>query len=112
MERMLETKNNKEQKFEDWGVMSVWPFFKSKKHLFSKSVFPYRYHNGSDWPYLSSIYALVKKREGMDYKYPLTRWWEYSLEKGWINPVEYYSPIYARGSLNQGWSSMAATLFF
>jgi glycogen debranching enzyme len=112
MERLLETKNNKEQKFGDWGVMSVWPFFKSKKHLFSKSIFPYRYHNGSDWPYLSSIYALVKKREGMDYSYPLTRWWEYSLEKGWINPVEYYSPIYARGSLNQGWSSMAATLFF
>ncbi|PNR95323.1 amylo-alpha-1,6-glucosidase [Petrotoga sp. 9PWA.NaAc.5.4] len=111
MEKMLETKNNPDQKFGDWGVMSVWPFFKSKKHLFSKSVFPYRYHNGSDWPYLSSIYALVKRRENMDYKYPLMRWWKYSLDKGWINPVEYYSPAYFRGSLNQGWSSFAATFF-
>lgn len=111
MENILETRNNSHQKYGDWGVMSVWPIFKSRKHLFSKSSFPYRYHNGSDWPYLSSIYALVRKQEGKDYDYPLTRWWKYSLEKGWINPIEYYSPVYPRGSLNQGWSSMAATLF-
>ena len=107
MEKFLETRNNPSQPYGDWGVMTVWPHYKRRSHLFGKSAFPYRYHNGSCWPYLSSIYALAKSRYGLDHEYPLLSWWRYSLENGWVNLVEYYSPCYPRGSLQQAWSSFA-----
>lgn len=108
MEKYLETRNNPSQPYGDWGVMCVWPLYGPSVERFGKSAFPYRYHNGACWPYLSSLYALAKHIYGLDWRYPLLRWWEYSLEKGWVNPVEYYSPPYPRGSLNQGWSAVAA----
>ncbi|MEJ5229954.1 MAG: amylo-alpha-1,6-glucosidase [Pseudothermotoga sp.] len=108
MEELLESRNNEYQPYGDWGVMSVWPLYKKRSHLFGKSAFAYRYHNGSCWPYLSSAYALARFKNGLDPSYGLLKWWEYSLEKGWINLVEYYSPAYQRGGLNQAWSSFAA----
>lgn len=108
MEEYLETRNNSNQPYRDWGVMNVWPLYKKRSYLFGKSAFPYRYHNGSCWPYLSCAYALARARFGMDPFYPLTSWWKYSLEKGWLNPVEYYSPPYSRGSLHQAWSGYCA----
>ncbi len=110
MQQLLETQNNRLQPYGDWGVMSVWPHYKKRTHLFGKSAFPYRYHNGSCWPYLSCAYAEAKHRFGLDPTYPLLSWWRYSLEKGWVNPVEYYSPPYGRGSLQQAWSSYAAVV--
>lgn len=38
----------------------------------------------------------------------LLRWWDYSLEQGWLTPVEYYSPAFPVGGMLQGWSSMPA----
>jgi len=105
MEKLLETRNNSAQPYGDWGVMTVWPHYRRRSHLFGKSAFPYRYHNGGCWPYLSSIYALAKAKYGLDHEYPLLSWWKYSLENGWVNLVEYYSPCYPRGSLHQAWSS-------
>ncbi len=107
MEKLLETRNNSAQPYGDWGVMTVWPHYRRRSHLFGKSAFPYRYHNGGCWPYLSSIYALAKAKYGLDHEYPLLSWWKYSLENGWVNLVEYYSPCYPRGSLHQAWSSCA-----
>lgn len=107
MEKLLETKNNEKQPYGDWGVMNVWPGYKKKSHLFGKSAFHYRYHNGACWPYLSCVYAIAKNKYGLDPSYPLLSWWKYSLERGWVNLVEYYSPCYGRGSLNQSWSSLA-----
>ncbi|MGE0032863.1 MAG: amylo-alpha-1,6-glucosidase, partial [Pseudothermotoga sp.] len=107
MEKLLETRNNPSQPYGDWGVMAVWPHYKKRSHLFGKSAFPYRYHNGSCWPYLSSAYALAKLKYDLDHEYPLLSWWRYSLENGWVNLVEYYSPCYPRGSLHQAWSSFA-----
>lgn len=110
MEQLLETRNNPDQPYGDWGVMNVWPNYKKRSHLFGKSAFAYRYHNGSCWPYLSCAYALAKYKYHLDPSYPLLSWWKYCLNKGWVNPVEYYSPCYGRGSLHQAWSAYATAV--
>ncbi|HEY8542678.1 MAG TPA: GH116 family glycosyl hydrolase [Pseudothermotoga sp.] len=107
MHDLLETRNNSEQPYGDWGVMNVWPPYKKRSHLFGKSAFPFRYHNSSCWPYLNCAYALAQFKNGFDPSYGLLEWWKYSLKHGWLNLVEYYSPAYHRGGLNQGWSSFA-----
>lgn len=108
MEKWLETRNNKEQGMGDWGTMSVYPYYKRAWDVVQKSSLPAYYHNGGDWPYLSNIYAYAKLAYGMDYKYPLLRWFEYNVEKGNYTPVEFYSPIHPDGSLLQAWSSTGA----
>ena len=108
MEKMLESKNNKEQKAGDFGTLSVYPFYKNTKDIVQKSSLPYYYHNGGDWPYLSCVYAYAKLMYGMDYKYPLTRWFEYNLDQGNYTPVEFFSPVHPQGSLLQAWSSTGA----
>lgn len=108
--RRLQTRYNQDQPYGDWGVMCVYPLYRNKRDLFGKSAHHYCYHNGSDWPYWDGIYGwLLLQREDPDWEYVLTRWWTYSLDKGWLTPVEYYSPLYPRGGLLQGWSSMPAT---
>ncbi|GIP12778.1 hypothetical protein J1TS5_49480 [Paenibacillus macerans] len=105
----LESRNNDEQPFGDWGVMTVFPQYSHAQHLVEKSAYPFRYHNGSDWPYLSGMYAWAKLRHRRDdWEYPLTRWFTYGLERGWLTPVEYYDPVYGKGSDLQGWSGMSA----
>lgn len=108
MEEMLESKNNKEQVAGDFGTLAVYPFYKYNKDIVQKSSFPYYYHNGGDWPYLSSMYAYAKLMYGMDYKYPLTRWFEYNITKENYTPIEFFSPIHPDGSLLQAWSSTGA----
>ncbi len=108
--KILETRNNNKQPYGDWGIMCTYPPYSNKKTLWGKTSFPYRYHNGSDWPYLDGVYADLLLYYGMEnWKYPLTRWWEYSLSQGWTEPVEYYSPPWGRGGLLQAWSSMPAS---
>ena len=107
--RTLETCNNHEQPYGDWGVMSTYPPYLPNTRRRAKSRFAYRYHNGSDWPYLDGIYAEALLSRGHDgWRYPLTRWFEYGLERGWPTPVEYYAPPWGRGSPLNGWSSMPA----
>ncbi len=108
MEKWLETRNNKEQGMGDWGTMSVYPYYKRAWDIVQKSSLPAYYHNGGDWPYWSNIYAYAKLAYGMDYKYPLLRWFEYNVGKGNYTPVEFYSPIHPDGSLLQAWSSTGA----
>ncbi|BBJ27809.1 hypothetical protein ATHSA_0700 [Athalassotoga saccharophila] len=106
LKRYLFTKNNDEQRFGDWGILSVWPFYKYKEDLKFKSAFPYRYHNGSDWPYWDGIIAkILLSRSDPEWKYALLRSWEYSLSNKWYLPVEYYSPPFGRGGLLQAWSA-------
>ncbi len=106
---MLETRNNPRQPYGDWGVMCAWPPFARVSDIRAKSAFAYRYHNGSDWPYLSGLYAeqLVDWKAG-DPSYALTRWWRTCLHNGWCGAVEYFAPPWGRGSLLQGWSAMPA----
>lgn len=107
--KTLETRHNAAQPWGDWGVMCAWPPYTHRRDLRGKTLFPYRYHNGSDWPWLDGLYARERLRRGLDgWDYPLLRWWSWSLQQGWTSPVEYYSPRHGRGSLLQGWSSMAA----
>lgn len=109
VQEILESRNNDGQPYGDWGVLCAYPPFKRPKDTREKSYFAYRYHNGSDWPYLSGLYAeqrLAYALDGADY--PLLRWWKTCLEEGWMGAVEYFSPPWGRGSLLQGWSSMPA----
>jgi len=57
---------------------------------------------------LDGLYALALMKHGFDAHHALTRWFDYSLEKGWYTPVEYYSPVYGNGSFLQAWSSTPA----
>lgn len=108
MQSLLESKNNKEQGAGDFGTLSVYPFYKNTKDIVQKSSLPYYYHNGGDWPYLSGVYAYAKLMYGMDYMYPLTRWFEYNVEKGNYTPIEFFSPLHPDGSMLQAWSSTGA----
>ena len=109
VQETLESRNNSEQPYGDWGVLCAFPPFRRPKDTREKSYFAYRYHNGSDWPYLSGLYAEQRLAYGLgDADYPLLRWWKTCLEEGWMGAVEYFSPPWGRGSLLQGWSSMPA----
>ena len=107
----LETRANPDQGFGDWGMMCAHPPFKRRGDLRSKTVFPYRYHNGSDWPWLDGVYAEERLRRGLPgWRYPMVRWWEMCLANGWMGAVEYFSPPWGRGSLLQGWSGLPAAV--
>jgi hypothetical protein len=108
-EHLLESRNNAGQPYGDWGTLCAFPPFKRARDVRSKTAFAYRYHNGSDWPYLDAIYAEERLRRGLPgARYALTRWWEACLASGWAGAVEYYSPPFGRGSLLQGWSGLPA----
>ena len=108
--RRLESRHG-DQPFGDWGVMCAWPPYGRRADTRSKSAFAYRYHNGSDWPWLDGMYAQERLRRGLPgWRYPLLRWWETSLARGWMGTVEYFAPPWGRGSLLQGWSSMPAAV--
>ena len=91
------------------SACSVWPPFADAAALRAKSAFPFRYHNGGDWPWLDAVYAAERLRRGLPgWRYPLMRWWEECLEHGWAGAVEHYSTPFGRGSLLQAWSSLPA----
>ena len=105
----LESRHNDVQPYGDWGVMCCFPPYRHKADTRSKSAFAYRYHNGSDWPWLSGLYAEERLRRGLPgWRYPMLRWWESCLDQGWMGAVEYFAPPWGRGSLLQGWSAMPA----
>lgn len=111
MAELLESRHNAAQPYGDWGVLCAFPPYKRAKDVRAKTAFPFRYHNGSDWPYWDGVYAEERLKRGLGgARYALTRWWEYCLEQGWAGPVEYFSPPYGRGSLLQGWSTMPAAV--
>jgi hypothetical protein len=109
MRARLETRHNHDQPYGDWGVMSVFPPYAPWVRRRGKSRFAYRYHNGSDWPYWDGVYAEARLARGLaGWRYPLTRWWSYGLERGWAAPVEYHAPPWGAGSPSNAWSSMPA----
>lgn len=114
LERTLETRNNDQQYYGDWGVMNCFPFYKQRADLAGPSAWAYSAHNGAAWPGWAGIYALAKllHRVG-DWRYPLERWWSYSLDQYWFTPTEYYSPPYDAPGVRQSaslysWSAMPA----
>lgn len=108
MERWLESRSNTRQPFGTWGTLCCWPPYRNKAHLVEKSSYDYVYHNGSDWPYWSCVYALAKTKYGLSAAEAGTRWFLTGLAQEFCTPVEYYNPITGRGSMLQGWSAMGA----
>jgi hypothetical protein len=107
----LESRHNEVQPWGDWGMLCAFPPFKRRADVRSKTAFPYRYHNGADWPWLDGLYAGELLARGLPgWRYPMVRWWETCLANGWMGAVEYFSPPYGRGSLLQGWSSLPAAV--
>jgi glycogen debranching enzyme len=107
----LESRRNPDQPYGDFGMLCAWPPFADASALRAKSAFPYRYHNGGEWPWLDAVYAAERLRRNLPgWRYPLTRWWEMCLERGWAGPVEHYSTPFGRGSLLQAWSSLPAAV--
>ena len=107
----LESRRNSRQPYGDFGMLCVDPPFARADELRAKSAFPYRYHNGGDWPWLDGLYAGERLRRGLaGWRYPLTRWWASSLDNGWAGAVEHFSPGFGRGSLMQAWSSLPAAI--
>jgi len=106
MEQMLETQNNGAP--EDFGSMCVYPFYSKQSALYRKSSQSYNYHNGANWPYWTAMYACAKRKHAMPYRYLLTGWFEYNLNKGNFTPIEYFSPFCADGSALQAWSGNSA----
>ncbi len=107
----LESRRNARQPYGDVGMLCGFPPFSRRGDLRGKTAFPYRYHNGADWPWLDALYAGERLARGLSgWRYPLTRWWDYSLAAGWAGTVEYFSPPYGQGSLLQGWSSLPAAM--
>ena len=109
--RMLESKNNKIQRAGDFGVMSVFPFYKGEDRYYNKSSQDYEYHNGAVWPYLAALVAYAEAKNGRDHVYALTSSFDWNIAKGNYTPIEYYSPIRPDGSLLQAWSSDAAWVY-
>ena len=108
MEKYLETPNNEQVTLPDYGVMTVWPFYKNTEAVYWTSSQPYNYHNGANWPYFSAIYAYAKRKFGMEYSYALESWFTYNVERGNYTPIEYFSSACKDGSLLQAWSGAAA----
>jgi hypothetical protein len=109
MRLRLETRHNRDQPYGDWGVMNVFPPYAPWVRRRGKSCFPYRYHDGADWPVWDGVYAEQRMRLGVGgWRYPLTRWWAVGLAQGRATPVEYWSPPYGAGSPSNAWSSMPA----
>lgn len=106
MEQLLESQNNGTP--EPFGCMCVYPFYSRIDSANHKSSQSYDYHNGSNWPYLTAMYAYAKRKFGMEYKYLLTDWFTYNLKKGNYTPIEYFSPYCEDGSLLQAWGGDAA----
>jgi glycogen debranching enzyme len=105
----LETRNDARQPYGDWGVSCLRPGYPDWVPRRGKALFPYRYHNGSDWPYWDGVYAeQLLTRGDPGWRYPLLRWWSYGLARGRTTPVEYQSPPWGAGSAATGWSSMPA----
>ena len=108
MENLLEVKNNSQVDLPDYGVMTVWPFYKKAQAVYWISAQPYNYHNGANWPYWAAIYAYAKRKYGMEYTHALEGWFDYNVEKGNYTPIEYFSSACKDGSLLQAWSGVSA----
>ena len=98
---VLETRNNNDQPYGDWGVLNAWPIYYEGPNA------DYYYQNGTDWPFLDAMNAGARLKYRNDgWEYPLTRWWTYLQEED-REPEElpeFVSPIDASNGTSQAWS--------
>ncbi len=111
MENMLESRNNKLLESPEYGVLCVYPFYDKLYETTYLSNLDYLYHNGSNWPFLSNLYAYTRYLNGRDGSYALKSWFKYNIKKGHFTPIEMFSPCRRDGSLLQAWSGNASFVF-
>ena len=93
--KLLETRNNRNRRMGDFGVMSVYPCYRGADRCFSRSQQPFCFHNGAAWPYWSALVAYAQMMNGRDYTYALTSSFVWNLKAGNYTPVACYSPIFS-----------------
>ena len=108
---LLETRNNESQKGGDYGVMSVYPFYRGADRCYNLSAEDYAYQNGGVWPYWSALVAYAQQKNGRDYTYSLTSSFSWSVKHGYYTPIECYSPIRSDGAPLHARSSVAAWVY-
>ena len=89
---LLETRNNRAQTAGDFGVMSVWPFYRGVDRLFNLSTQQYEYLNGAAWPYWSALVAYAQKMNGRDPSYALLSPLDWCVKHGCYTLAKCYSP--------------------
>ena len=90
--RLLETRNNKIQQAGDFGVISVFPFYRGIDRCYNKSSQEYEYLNGAVWPYWSAFVAYAYLMHGRDFSYALTSSFDWCVKYGFYTQIRYYSP--------------------
>ncbi len=108
---LLETKNNTRQQAGDFGVMSVYPFYRGFDRCYNESSQEYEHQNGAAHPALSALVAYAELRNGRDHTYALTSSFDWSVKHGIYVPVDYYSPCAPPGTQLAAWNSVAAMVY-
>ena len=107
----LETRNNAHQKGGDYGVMSVYPFYRGADRCYNRSAEDYACQNGGVWPFWSALVAYAQQQNGRDYTYALTSSFGWSVKHGYYTPIEHYSPLGSVGAPLHARSSVAAFVY-
>ena len=108
----LESRRNPDQPYGDFGMLCVWPPFSDRSALRAKSAFPYRYHNGGGQRLARRV---VRRRAALrrglgGWRYPLLRWWEACLARGWAEAIGALLSPMAEARCYQAWSSLPAAV--
>ena len=108
---LLETKNNALQPAGDFGVMSVYPFYRGFDRCYNRSSQEYEQQNGAAHPALSALVAYAELHNGRDHTYALTSSFDWNVKHGNYTPVDYYSPCAPCGAPLTVWDSVAALVY-
>ena len=108
---LLETKNNALQQAGDFGVMSVYPFYRGFDRCYNRSSQEYEQQNGAAHPALSALVAYAELHNGRDHTYALTSSFDWNVKHGNYTPIDYYSPCAPGGAPLTAWNSVAALVY-
>jgi len=108
---LLETRNNQSQQAGDFGVMSVYPFYRGVDRCYDKASKEYEYQNGAAWPYWSALVAYAEMRNGRDCSYALLSSFDWNVKHGNYTLADYYSPCAPSGSPLSTWNSVFALVY-
>ena len=108
---LLETKNNKTQRAGDFGVMSVFPFYRGIDRCFHKSGQEYEQQNGAAHPALSALIAYAELQNGRDHAYALTSSFDWIVKHGEYTLPDYYSPCGPSGAPLMVWNSVVTLVY-
>ncbi len=108
---LLETRNNKRQPAGDFGVMSVYPFYRGTDRCYNRSSQDFEQQNGASHPALSAMVAYAQLMRGRDYSYALTTPFDWNVKHGNYTLPDYYSPCGPCGAMLMTWNSTATLVY-